>query len=643
MTEERDPATPDARDPSSGEAHAFLSRYEWVLLALILLLGLALRLYHLTEPPIDYLSWRDTQTLMIARNFFREGMNLFHPSVDWRSLSPELASKGTVGGTELQVVPYLTAALYHIFGIQYWVGRVAAIFFALVGTAFFYKLVRRFETISCAVFASLLLTVSPYHLYCGRVQMPEPFAYAMFFAALYFYDKWLSSERLRDGVCAAVACLLTLLGKPQFGIVVFPLAFLTFQRFGWRTFTMPRWYVFGTAVAVPAVAYLAYSFWILAPQSGLSFAGESLLSYRRYLLDPGYYRKIAGAVWTGALTPPVCVLAIVGALVSVRDKRRFLAHAWALGALSFFLLMPGGNIFNGYYHAVLAPPAVILAARAISTLLAARRLRPIAIIVLAVCMGYSLRIAIRLYDPAYLPALHCGQWLDQHTPRDTRILTASPNPATLYFADRIGWTSDAHAFDRDLIQRATALGAAILAVSEDTFDNAYYSQYNAIRDHLYDSLLCQHGEDFAVFSLRNPADLTLPSNGLVAFGTPDSRKYLRGTWGPNQGTAGKPSFVAMGPANDAGIVFTTQAVPRTIAVEISSVTPSQEVSIAVDGRPMGSAIIEQAFQKKAFAFQTPDLNEGDRHVITLHAQRQSEARASILLYAMQIDARPASQ
>ena len=77
---------------------------EALVVGLILLSGLLLRLYELAAPPVDFLCWRDTQTLMVARNFYREGMNLFSPSVDWRTTT-EFAVKGTVGGTELQVVP----------------------------------------------------------------------------------------------------------------------------------------------------------------------------------------------------------------------------------------------------------------------------------------------------------------------------------------------------------------------------------------------------------------------------------------------------------------------------------------------------------------------------------------------------------
>lgn len=108
-----------------------------ILLGLIALGTLGVRLYHVIYPPY---SWRDTQTLMIARNYFREGMNLFAPSVNWRNLK-EVAPRGLVGGTELNVTPYLTALLYRIFGIQYWVGRVVPIFFSLLGIVCFFRLV----------------------------------------------------------------------------------------------------------------------------------------------------------------------------------------------------------------------------------------------------------------------------------------------------------------------------------------------------------------------------------------------------------------------------------------------------------------------------------------------------------------------
>lgn len=611
-----------------------------VFLGLILALGLLLRLYHVSAPPVDFLSWRDTQTLMIARNFYREGMNLFSPSVDWRT-TREAASKGTVGGTELQVVPYLTAALYRVFGLQYWVGRVVPILFALIGTIYFHRLVRRFYGPGCATVSTLLITVSPYYLFCGRVQMPEPFAYAMAFATLYHYDRWLVENNHRQFGLAVAFCALTLLGKPQLGIIAVPMAFLACQRLGRRALITPSLYLFAVLVGVPVSVYMAYSYAVLIPKTGISFASASLLGYRRFLTDPTYYTRVARAVCLYALTPPIAALAAGGLLVRPRASRGLFAHAWTAGALSFFLLMPGGNIANGYYHLVLVPPAVILAARAIGIGWERPRLRVVAALLLIGSAGYSLHVARELYVPRYEPALHCGAWIAENTPKDALVLTADRNPATLYFADRVGWTSWGRTFGEDLINAVIPLGASALAITDEWFDNAYYPPYQDVRDSLYDTFLSYHGADFVVFFLRRPADLSLPEGGRIVFGVPGSRKYLRGTWGPDQGGEASGTFVAMGPAARSGITFATARAPKRIILELASAAPDQEISFQLNGQAAGALSLSNAFERgRAVINCVAPVPSDGKWALTLDAARQNENGASLLLYSLYVAESP---
>ncbi len=607
---------------------------ETLFLGAILFLGFALRLYHITAPPTDFLSWRDTQTLMIARNFFREGMNLFAPMVDWRAVShPEMG--GLVGATELQVVPYLTAMLYFVFGIASWVGRAVPIAFALIGTAYFYRLVQRFYGTACAAMSALLLTVSPYFLYCGRVQMPEPFVYAMAFAALYHYDTWLESSRRRGFWLAAVFTSLTLLGKPQLAIIAIPMAFLTFRRHGRSTFTTWPLYAFAALVALPVGAYVAYSYGYLGSRTAITFAQDSLLDYRRYLFDPKYYIEVAKAVWNIALTPPVVVLAVLGLAIPGPKGRDWFAHAWLAGALSFFLLMPGGNITNGYYHLVLAPPCAILASRALSACMRGKAWRIAGLAALIGTMAWSLYVAKDLYTPYHASELHCGAWIDQNTPRDARVLTASRSPATLYFADRIGWTSWRETFGVDLINKVIPQGASVLAVTDGWFDNAYFPEYQGIRDTLYDTYACYHDPDFAVFWLTQPADLALPEDGRLVFGIPGTRKFLRGTWGPNQESSQGGTFVAMGPSRHAVLVFSAARRPGQIAVELASAVPDQTVTIALNGASDATLQIPRAFERGTAVIDCAGIQaSNDRWIVSFDVSRQNEQGAGLVLYAV---------
>ena len=153
------------RNETTGETDRSQPRYFYhALLGLVLLLGVALRIPFMAGPPLGALAWRETQTLMIARNFHRGGMNLMRPAVDFHT-TEAVSADGAVGGTELQLTPFFTAALYGVTGVQDWAGRVFPLLFALAGVVFFYLLVERFHGSACALIRALLLTVSPYHLY----------------------------------------------------------------------------------------------------------------------------------------------------------------------------------------------------------------------------------------------------------------------------------------------------------------------------------------------------------------------------------------------------------------------------------------------------------------------------------------------
>jgi len=439
--------TPSAQASSKGDKPGPKARPGalWVRIAalgVLLLLGLALRLYHVTAPPYDFLSWRDTVTLMVARNFYEGEGNLFEPQVDFRV--PEGAiDKGLVGGTELMVVPYLTSWMYCAFGTAHWVGRIVPIVFSLLGVLLFFLLVERFYGFPLAGTAALLLTVSPYYLYCGRCQMPESFAYAMSFGALLFYARWLDRPQWGRFVLAWLFALLMLLGKPHMGIMVVPMAYLTLARFGRRAFTDWRLYLFGLLVAAPFLLHLWWTHDVLAGQSEIALAGSWHFAHKRWLTDPAYYGKIAASIFLASITPVVFILAAAGLFVNGECKRTRLGAAWLVGALLLFVAIPGGAETNGYYQLILAAPMTMLAAKTLVFLGGRRSIfgyTGAGVLALA-AVGYSLFNAYRMYAPTNVSDYHCGTWIHENTPDDALVLTSTPNTATLYFADRVGWTS----------------------------------------------------------------------------------------------------------------------------------------------------------------------------------------------------------
>ncbi len=601
------------------------------LLAMLLLVSLATRLPGIGAPPVAYQGWRETDTLMIARNYARHDLHLFRPEVDRRS-SMKMTTRGYIGGTELPVTPWLTAFVYRVAGETFWAGRVVPLAFALLGTALFFLLARRFLGTWPACAAALLLLLSPFHLYLGRVQMPESFAYAMAYGALFFLDRWCCLGRWRDYVAGIVFAALMLLGKPQLGVMAVPMAFLVLRRFGRHTFVNPRVYAFATLAGLPALLWVGYSFFIVLPRTGLSFAQPGLLSHAQMLTDSDYYLKMARSVFWQALTPGLALLAVAGLLFPGRG-RTWLGHAWLAGGLALFFALPGACDINSYYHMILAPPAALLAARLLALLGSnGAALRVVSAAVLLVTCAGSAWIGSALWTPRYLPDYHCGTWVREHTPPEARVMTSSASPVALYFADRIGWTSWARtygvgaSFKLNYLNEVRTLGATHLAIPDPNFDNAWLFQQYGLHDVLYDNFRCYKARDFTVFFLQEPADPRLPQ-GQLDFGTLAARPYLRGTWGPDQ-EDDNGTFVAMGPSTKSAL---RALFPGPVTLRLASAVPKQTLTLRC-GEHLRTVHLSESGEPREITL--PLEPSPAPRIIFFEVTRRNDTGASLLLYRL---------
>lgn len=619
------------------------------ILFVILLLALACRLIAVNTPPLGLLAWRQTQTLMVTRNFARYSMNIFRPEVDWRT-TDAMVEHGYVGGTELQVIPWLTAWLYRLFGEQFWVMRVFPIAFSVLGFAFLHRLVARLHGERCASLAAFLLALSPLFWFAGRAHMPEPFVFTMSFAALLAYDGWLRYRTARDFMWAVLAATLMLLGKPTFVVMAIPMALLTVHHLGrsfWRTRAL---YLFAALVAAPAAAYAWYSFRVLLPETGLSFAQPELVRLgRAFTLE--YHQLIWSRVFFETVGPAAALTALAGLLVLPRrGAPGWTSYAWAASAVAFFFLFPGGNASNGYYQLMATPPACIFAARAIEKLLSRRALRTVGVAVLAIIAAQSLQNVADLFRATHgAEAYACGTWLNENLPKNARVLTLCSDTNTLYYADRIGWTCWREHFgkgivaNRELVERTRALGAEAVAIpGEAVFDNAAYAPSKAqlaLGEYLNENFYSYRAREFTVYLLERAADLSLPPDGAV-FGTPEARKYLRGAWGPNQATRRMQTFVAMPAQGEHRLRFDAPADGRHVVLYLACTTRDADLTLRLDDQ---APIIERFVSpwKPRRVDLGPAPQGPRRHTITLEAGNDSQEHAA-LLYGLALEL-PATQ
>jgi hypothetical protein len=147
--------------------------------------------------------WRQSDTATMARNFATGGMQLFYPQINWGGAGPGYVE------TEFPLMPWLSAALYQVFGEHEWLGRLVSLVFMLVATAAFWALVRRLLTPGAARWALVAFAVSPAFMRYGTAFMPEATVLACYLLALLAFCRWMQEDR---GIWLAGAAAATSAG-----------------------------------------------------------------------------------------------------------------------------------------------------------------------------------------------------------------------------------------------------------------------------------------------------------------------------------------------------------------------------------------------------------------------------------------------
>ncbi|RPI31664.1 MAG: glycosyl transferase, partial [Hyphomicrobiaceae bacterium] len=94
-----------------------MSASQIVALVGILFLALGLRLEDVHQPLVDFFSWREASTAMMADNLPANGWNPLWPEVSWTGDQPGYQ------GREFQTLTIAAAILDAIFGWRDWHGR----------------------------------------------------------------------------------------------------------------------------------------------------------------------------------------------------------------------------------------------------------------------------------------------------------------------------------------------------------------------------------------------------------------------------------------------------------------------------------------------------------------------------------------
>lgn len=471
-------------------------------MALIVLIGLLLRSHDFYEPYVDYHSWRQTDTAMVARNFLRNGFDILSPEVDY-------GSEPSVIQLELQVTTYLTAILYSFFGVKAWVGRVVPVAFSIFAVTYLFKTIQFYHNREIALFSCFAYYTSPLNVFFTRVLMPESAMLFLSVASLFHFSRYLSDENRRDYAITIFLTSAALLSKLPNIFMLIPMGYLSYRKYGYAVFHEKRVICL---VLIPILALSLYSYHITSVAevyTAMSLNPRDIIAkVTNMWQDSGTYNRIFKHLHWLAFTELGLVLLILGLVVDFNSENK-LFFFWLFSAASFTFFSVGLSDIHSYYQMPWLPAGSFFIGSGMYWIYRSKH-RYLAYLL---CMGLLITSMVNvstLYNKEAAALYEAGLMVSNIAPSDSLIIGVPHRhvfrPEILYFADRRGWILYPVHDDGDKrlsmskILEYETLGAEYVVITKPAFMKKFYIQDKEARNYLREKRTYV-GEDYLIVYL----------------------------------------------------------------------------------------------------------------------------------------------
>ena len=331
------------------------------------------------------------------------------------------------GNSNFLLYQYVLAAAYWLFGVSDVLARVVAAVFSILTVPLTYAIGRTLFGRSTGLIAALLLAVSGYAIFLGRLALLDSTLTFCVTLAIYCGARWVRGGGDRWLYAFAAAAGLAVDAKVT-GVLVLPvLGLALLLTHGYSRLTV-------RSVAISAVVFLiclAPAFYQLIEYGSLylAFLADSI---RRVSHVPWYYYPKVLARYDGYVLLVLAPVSLVVAAIR-RSLGDILLATWILVFGVFQQAYPL-KAFN--YLLPLVPALALLGARALEQALSVvRRSWVAAPVALTIVLAASLPpvwSAVRVHD--YAGMREAAYWLAENTAPDAGVMTLSQGSAQYVLA-----------------------------------------------------------------------------------------------------------------------------------------------------------------------------------------------------------------
>ncbi|MBB4190929.1 4-amino-4-deoxy-L-arabinose transferase-like glycosyltransferase [Rhizobium aethiopicum] len=480
-------------------ARNYLSVHTAILLG-ILFIAIVFRFHKITLPLVDGFSWREISTAMMADNFQQRSWNIFFPEVSWTGPGPSYQ------GREFQIISYVTALLYQLFGWHDWFGRVVAAFFGLVTVFSLHRVTALCWGEMHAHAAALAYALMPAAIMIDSSFLPDPAMLALATLGVWLFVKYWAGGSGWLLPLATASVSLGALSKPPglvAGAVVFYLMVCWILEKKQKQATVV--FVWGLLSLAIIASYYSWAIYL-----GRNYPPYHIAGSGGYIWDHGFWAYVKNrfyfkSAWNTAVLwfygYPFLMLSAVGLWIpprSVEDlKQRALStipYVWMAAAMILYLAAAGeitANVWN--FHIFHVPLAIFCGRGALllATLSSRTVLKPAvalrAICIVAVALAWSTLPLVRtMKKPVATKGKLLGEELARLTQPGDLVVAIAPDvgdPVAVYYSRARGWVFPPGGGDADwstfVADEATAIaqldelraqGADLFGVAKNATD-----------------------------------------------------------------------------------------------------------------------------------------------------------------------------
>ncbi|NIM93313.1 MAG: hypothetical protein GTO18_06340 [Anaerolineales bacterium] len=491
-------------------------RSKWLIVLALLIIfsvGFAIRLYDLTDPPLDFHETRQLGSAVIARGMYYQMLDA--APEEQRDMAINLWHEAPV--YEPQLLERLVATTYLIVGAEHlWISRIFTSFFWLVGAVGIFILASIMTSVGGGLVAAAIFAILPYGIIASRSFQPDPvMVTAVIFAVLALY-LWSEKPTWRRAVLAGLLCGLAVLLK---AVAIFPvvgafLGLIVSSRDLKKTLLNPQTWIIGLLAVAPAMIWNT----LLITERASGLFGFWVLSFRDLIFDPSFYIRWVGEI-NYVVGFEVFVLSLIGILLMKQGRAKGLMFGTLFGYLIYGLALPYQIMTHDYYHlmliAIVALGISCVAALIINQLRKGQRIWQYAALLICVAAVGSLLWSARvdLAREDYRSEVAGWKNLGEELPSDGSIIALTHGygfrlqyygwkdiEVWPYRADMTVWElsgSDVYDFEEEF--RTRTLGM-------DYFLITHFAELESqpqLKEYLYQNFhIHQEGDGYILFDLR---------------------------------------------------------------------------------------------------------------------------------------------